>query len=92
MSVLRPIRLGAALSLVCSSPIRAQTQPGVAFDQKIISVKDNGGTTVTDSAFVHVTATARKMKLDVNGDIPDMKGMPGGKNVEIGRASCRERV
>ena len=78
---MRLTRFVAALVLPCSSPIRAQTQPGVTFDQNIISVKDNGGATVTDSALIRVTATARNMRLDINGDMPDMKGMHGEKNV-----------
>ncbi|HJP61136.1 MAG TPA: hypothetical protein VJ865_14110 [Gemmatimonadaceae bacterium] len=81
MGLERLTGVAAALTLVCSSPIRAQTQPGVTFDQNIISVRDNGSATVTDSAIVHVTATARNIRLDVKGDIPDMKGMPGGENV-----------
>lgn len=81
MHIMRLARFGAALTVVCSLPIGAQTQPGVTFDQKIISVKDNGGATTTDSAFIHVTATPGNMKLDISGAMPDMKNMPGGKNV-----------
>ncbi|HKR09178.1 MAG TPA: hypothetical protein VJS39_08315 [Gemmatimonadaceae bacterium] len=78
---MRLIRLGAVLTLVCSSPIVAQTKPGVTFDQKIISIKDNGGATVSDTAVVHVTATAGNMKLDINGVMPEMNNVPGGKGV-----------
>jgi hypothetical protein len=77
------MRAALMISLLCAPKVAAQSHPGVSFDQVIHSVTTRGTATITDSAFVHVTATPTSMKFEITGDLPGMTAMSHGGNMVV---------
>lgn len=76
------VRTAVALSiasLLCAVPSRAQTHPGLTFDETVHSARTlNSSNDSTITSVLHFTTSRGNVRIDVDGPVPDAGTLPTG--------------
>ena len=71
-------------SLLCAVPSRAQTHPGMTFDETVHSGRAlNTSNDSTTTSLLHFTTSRGNVRIDVDGPVPDAGELPTGNGKSV---------
>lgn len=76
--IVRPALALSIVCLFCAVPARAQTHPGLTFDETIHSTRGLDSRNDTSTSVLHFTSSQGNVRIDVDGAFPEAGRILGG--------------
>ena len=82
--IIRTVAAFSSAVFLCTTPGRAQTHPGLTFDETVHSARDPATSADTSTSVLHFTTSRGNVRIDIDGPLPGAAGnLPTGNDRSI---------